>query len=811
MKSNSRVLRGWRDFGVKATAIILTILLATQMVGTPAFANASLTNKQASEDIAATVDDTGVEPSGTEATDTTVPDEAAGAANEPAPADSTQATEEPVVETTESATESATETPAADPAANTVLGAEPEPAPAPAPAVEQDQLASIKLDLAEGTSITYNETTIEDDTNPIEVPANQELKFTAQAAEGWQVDAVKTVVDGVETELTADENGEYKVAAEDVSDGLTVKVETSAIPAKSQTADEREVNNTSANDGSTLTMPNSLPVRAASWDQYAVAVVLLGADGQPADIKEATINGGVIADQINTLSGEGLNIEGYDYVNAKVGTKADTAENVIAFAGGRDGATYYSADPESIVASALQQGESVFLYFEPHVDRYDIEYNVTGADGQADNTYSGPSEVRAGDTLSFTVNRAYGYTVEVSMDGAVLEANESGVYTVENIQSDTQVAIEFSKNKTIDFIVDFTTDKVNWHGTSLTPPNGQENIGAGQDFSFTLETRRNHDGADYWRLDSLELNGQTISLPRSYDKGATAATTLPNGMVVTVRLTDVNDGYWRIPGIWWQDQDPVYTYTVTVSNAYEDIHLTNINFCGNEHSEVVPHFNSDAVVVTWTNGSGETGTAKNEGPVQTRGKGHVDFNFQVQPGYRLVDVKLDGASRGAVSSLWVNDRSSAIQHLDIETEVVSYSVTYDSAGENAQVPTDSGTYAINGQTNIVVGSAPTDYKGNKIFLGWKLGDKTYMPGDVVDLSVAAATAKNGTITFTAQWGDSLPEGVKIPLTINVYLQNADGGYDLSDTAEAFGFVGTQVSVVNPGQYVPEGCENWRLR
>lgn len=232
MKSNSRVLRGWRDFGVKATAVILTILLATQMVGTPAFASGALTNKQASEDIAATVDDTGVEPSGTEATDTTVPDEAAGAANEPAPADSTQATEEPVVETVESATEPAIETPAADPAANTVLGTEPEPAPA----VEQDQLASIKLNLADGASITLSKdgNKIDDDTNPVDVPANEELKFTAQAAEGWQVDKVKTVIDGVETELTADANGEYKVAADKVTDALTVKVEASAVEVTEQ-------------------------------------------------------------------------------------------------------------------------------------------------------------------------------------------------------------------------------------------------------------------------------------------------------------------------------------------------------------------------------------------------------------------------------------------------------------------------------------------------------------------------------------------------------------------------------------------------
>lgn len=257
MKSNSRVLRGWRDFGVKATAIILTILLATQMVGTPAFASGALTNKQASEDIATTVDDTGVEPSGTEATDTTVPDEAAGAANEPAPADSTQATEEPVVETVESATEPATETPAADPAANAVLGTEPAPAPdsgsEPAPAVEQDQLASIKLNLADGASITLSKdgNKIDDDTNPVKVPANEELKFTAAAPEGMQVSAVKTAIDNIESDpISADENGEYTVAAEDVTDGLTVKVETSAVEGENLAAAAMTASTLSRSEGS---------------------------------------------------------------------------------------------------------------------------------------------------------------------------------------------------------------------------------------------------------------------------------------------------------------------------------------------------------------------------------------------------------------------------------------------------------------------------------------------------------------------------------------------------------------------------------
>lgn len=304
MKSNSRVLRGWRDFGVKATAIILTILLATQMVGTPAFASGALTNKQASEDIAATVDDTGVEPSGTEATDTTVPDEAAGAANEPAPADSTQATEEPVAETVESATEPATETPAADPAANAVLGAEPEPAPAPA--VEQGQLASIELNLADNTSITYDGNAIDNDTNPIEVPANEEFKFAAQAADGWQIDAVKTVVDGVETELVADANGEYSVAAEDVANALTVMVEGSEVVEADEVIAENEVAATALNapialaENATLKLDSSSTVIAVDGTHTFTASLVSG-EGVSTELDGSDCTWNTSADDVATV------------------------------------------------------------------------------------------------------------------------------------------------------------------------------------------------------------------------------------------------------------------------------------------------------------------------------------------------------------------------------------------------------------------------------------------------------------------------------------------------------------------------------
>lgn len=617
-------------------AVFLSVVLVMQSSNIQAFADVLASGGSEGRD--EVVMDPAAEDTGTQG-EVTTPEEADTADEQ---ASSQDDAEQTVAETEENPAE----TTAPDTEATTPDGQSDQAQSEQAPAEETDTTVTLNVEVSAATlkyraqDGTEKSVTSETDPKSVDVSNTLDFTFTVAPDDGQKVSSVAYAG----AELTANDSGEYTIAASDLTDGEKIVVTTEAVPTEEPAEDAIPVESEEATeegaptegedvakveevaDGAidaiesvagALIMSNSLPVRAASWDQYTVTVVLLGADGQPADTKTATINGGVIAEQIGTLAGEDLNTEGYDYVNAKVGTDAFTAENVIAFAGGRNSTTYYSADPESIVASALQQGESIFLYFEPHVDRYAVTYKVTGADGQVGNTYSGPAEVRAGDALSFTIDCAYGYTVEASIGGKALEANESGVYAVENIQSNTQVDIAFSKNETIDFIVDFTTDKQNWHGTSLTP-NGRNDITAGSDFSFTLETRRNYDGADYWRFDSLELNGVTISLPRSYNEGASAITTLPNGVVVNVELTDVEDGHWGPLGIIWYEDDPVYNYTVTVSNAYEDIHLTNINFCGDAHSEVIPHFDSDAVSVTWVNGSGGQGTAKNEGPVQTR-------------------------------------------------------------------------------------------------------------------------------------------------------------------------------------------------
>ena len=103
----------------------------------------------------------------------------------------------------------------------------------------EDPTVSVALDLSDQATVKYNDTEYTAETENIDAPAGEELAFTAAAAEGFQISAVKQIAAGVETELQADEaTGEYKVAADAVAEGLTIKVETEAVVASDETAGE---------------------------------------------------------------------------------------------------------------------------------------------------------------------------------------------------------------------------------------------------------------------------------------------------------------------------------------------------------------------------------------------------------------------------------------------------------------------------------------------------------------------------------------------------------------------------------------------
>ena len=96
----------------------------------------------------------------------------------------------------------------------------------------EDTTATVALALNQST-LAYEGTTYTSDQTQLEAPANQELKFTVAPTDGFEIDIVKQVAaDGAETELAADVNGEYTIAADKVADGLKIDVATTEVPAE---------------------------------------------------------------------------------------------------------------------------------------------------------------------------------------------------------------------------------------------------------------------------------------------------------------------------------------------------------------------------------------------------------------------------------------------------------------------------------------------------------------------------------------------------------------------------------------------------
>ena len=851
MRSNSRVLRGWRDFGVKATAIILTILLATQMVGTPAFASGALTNKQASEDIATTVDDTGVEPSGTEATGTTVPDEAAGAANEPAPADSTQATKEPVVETVESATEPATETPAADPAANTVLGTEPEPEPAPA--AEQDQLASIKLDLADGTSITYDGKEIGDDTKPVDVPANQELQFTAKAAEGWQVDKVKTAIDGVETELAADANGEYKVAADKVTDALTVKVEASAVEAAVEEPAANEAPAPAENASASPKMAMLLNTNL----QLPVTIRYYDAQNQVTDEEETTVTSGV-------LEAMAPEKDGYYFLDATIST-----DNVpIAYAEMHDdGNVYYALEENALTGILLEGNETIYLNYKELGNSVRVHYTTSGEDRVDGNEVIGfPETATKGEAFSFQVALARGYEAVVSAGNQTIDpsAEASGVNTYSvTVNEESTVSVEFVKTRTVSFDPGVFNDssyrylydngKARFQFLNNSNRVQTQNIGDdGADFTFRFRTT----GGSGWQCNSLQINGIYLNVPHTRTQGASATTTLYSDAygkcVATLRVTTV--------------QNREATYELSITGAKEDLEITGANLRGGGWSEVIPtadegiNFESSPYGNNFEEGglnepfATDTGNATGNTPA---------FRFSLQNGYKnlgvhvygynsdseevfnqVVDLPSAGRSENISVPYWqdgnwpwqsgswkktdvatiINNGDGTyiikytnnsvygdalqLQFVEITCEKATYGVKYELGAGTGQI-SDSNTYDVVDNTTAVVTNRMPEAPEGQIFLGWKIkgneSGPSYAVGDALDFTnddifryVGNGDGeRDGYLTLVAMYTDEIAYGSSRPVNVKYFFENEDGEFveDEEMRTTVQGVAGKQLSML----------------
>lgn len=225
------VRRSWVRGGTAALAVLLTFLLCTQTLSLPTIAVATEGASQQATQTEGTTDQ------GTQASDSATTNTAAD--ESAAPVETDDASAAPADDATVSDGLATLQNGGSAPseAENNLAGGGSNSIGTAAPA--EDPTVSVALDLSDQATVKYNDTEYTAETENIDARAGEELAFTAAAAEGFQISAVKQIAAGVETELQADEaTGEYKVAADAVAEGLTIKVETEAVVASDETAGE---------------------------------------------------------------------------------------------------------------------------------------------------------------------------------------------------------------------------------------------------------------------------------------------------------------------------------------------------------------------------------------------------------------------------------------------------------------------------------------------------------------------------------------------------------------------------------------------
>ena len=335
--------------------------------------------------------------------------------------------------------------------------------------------------------------------------------------------------------------------------------------------------------------------------------------------------------------------EGYTYVNATYVKKGSESEDPVIYLGsfdyieyddngneiGRTNKIYFRTEKsinDSDLIVTLANEETIHLNYEatPYNVTYVVRYNGTnytiGQDAlPADLSglvVTGPSSVAEGKVyegdkgVKVSLPRGYSATVRMSHEnqnqspslGAGSEPTYSctdgwtvtpdtntftidGVYTIRNVTSDITVNVNLSKRSSYAFSARpaFSTayfggrqgDVVRYSTDSNNP---LTNTFTGNTFTFTFTTRAVTSNRYQWVLDSFNINKETINVPyvNATTSTAQAVTELKSGTVVTLSAR------------FNQASSPTRTYTVTVTNCYENITITGGNLHGlGDHLEWV--------------------------------------------------------------------------------------------------------------------------------------------------------------------------------------------------------------------------------
>lgn len=526
-------------------------------------------------------------------------------------------------------------------------------------------------------------------------------------------------------------------------------------------------------------------------------------------------------------------IEGYTFVGAYVEDIPVVRIGQIEFEG--ETRVYYTTDGSSDVAAmVLNPGDTIELRYS--LDAVSITYSVTvGGEPVDGNTVAGvpyggdttqsiqvipstnPTEVFPGSDYSFTVEIPRGYQATVYVNGMEQDQKLGAFpsftgdhriitmigelpkyqanYQVDDVTMAQNIQVELTKaDPTFSAYWISRTEYFSGRATHRVDNQTATTGKIGDDHSVTWVVTTND---DYWLMNKLAINETKITVPFS---DTTETTILPTGTVVTVKRAT--------------DRSGIKTYTITCTNCYENLEVTDGNLNNAEGwPEYMPYayvgvsdvqYRSNGqwsdliignpVAAKESQGANEYIEIETGGGFFDNNNYYAQFRFKLLPGYESPTLTINGKEIDAElnsdgyyttdSTLVYTDpwHGSDDLHgfgayprlIEIKAQEANVRVNYEEGNVTGAdpIPTDGNTYNLSGVREVRIPTTiPMDPSKKMVFQGWKNGETTYSPNAVIDL--ANLTIKNGTVTFIAQWIDA-GDAEQIPFTIQIVENSASG-------------------------------------
>lgn len=405
----------------KALAVFVSVLLATSLINVAAFATGEEENS--TTPYQETIEDRATEeaPAQTEqvsddaAQQPTADQSATEQTDESATVDdsASQASGSDVEATNEASSESGQEKAPANDGDNSGTSTEQDNA---GHAADQAEQVQVQLKLAHATLVVDSKTVASDATN-LTADANKKLEFKAVADTGYELDKVKAENNGQAIELTKKEGAQdtYTVAASDVANGLTIKVETKAVEedqanevtdeSKDESAEGTEGTEEGTDDAAStdeategeeaaeaLTpeeeMANEIADEATNAMESVTGAVaktamLLNTNLQlPVTIRYYNAQNQVEKEEKGYITSGVLEAmapakDGYYFLDATIST-----DNVpIAYAEAHDdGRVYYALEENALTGILLGENETIYLNYKELGNSVRVHYTTSGED-----------------------------------------------------------------------------------------------------------------------------------------------------------------------------------------------------------------------------------------------------------------------------------------------------------------------------------------------------------------------------------------------------------------------------------------------